>query len=158
MSPILSMHADEPDGRWPTRRRPDPLQGMLMKIEWRDASPGYGVLTCRGGLSWEEREYLVASVEQYLVGRDDLRGLVLDMAEVDFVNSAGLGALFQLAQRLRSRGGQLAFASVPPQIARLLATAGMTRLAKMGGDVPEALHLLTQPAPPAPASAALGNA
>jgi len=60
------------------------------------------------------------------------------------VNSAGLGALFQVAQRIRSRGGQLAFANVPPAIQRLLATVGMSRLAVFGRDVTEALTLLAQ--------------
>lgn len=119
-------------------------RGTLMKFELREASPGYLVLTCRGGLSWEDRELLAASVEQYLVGNNSLRGVVLEMSGVEFVNSAGLGALFQLIQRLRGRGGALAFASVPPTIGRLLTTVGMERLAKFGQDVPEALTLLGQ--------------
>jgi anti-anti-sigma factor len=121
------------------------MQGPAMRFDLRDASPGFAVLTCRGGLSWEDRELLAASVEQYLVGREHLRGLVLDMSAVDFVNSAGLGALFQLVQRLRSCGAHLAFASVPPAINRLLTTVGMQRLAKFGRDVSEALKLIAQP-------------
>jgi anti-anti-sigma factor len=122
---------------------------MQTKFELHEASPGYLVLTCRGGLSWEEREHLAATVEQSLVARTALRGLVLDLGAVDFVNSAGLGALFQVAQRIRSRGGQLAFASVPPAIQRLLTTVGMSRLAVFGRDLTEALTLLAQTeAPP----------
>ena len=120
--------------------------GTLMKFELREATPGYLVLTCRGGLSWEDRELLAASVEQHLVGGNNLHGLVLDMSGVEFVNSAGLGALFQLIQRLRGRGGSLAFAGVPPTIGRLLTTVGMERLAEFGQDVPEALALLAQAA------------
>ena len=115
-----------------------------MDFELREASPGYVVLTCRGGLSWEDRELLVASVEQYLVGREKLRGLTLDMAGVEFVNSAGLGALFQLIRRVREQGGQIAFASIPPTIVRLFGTVGMERLARFADDVPDALALLAR--------------
>jgi anti-anti-sigma factor len=123
-----------------------------MRFDLREATPGFVVLMCRGGLSWEDRELLAASVEEYLVGRNPLRGLVLDLAAVDFVNSAGLGALFQLVQRLKTGGGQLAFASVPPAIDRLLTTVGMHRLAHFCQDVPEALKLLVQAATAADAA------
>jgi len=116
-----------------------------MKFDLHEASPGCVVLTCQGGLSWEDRELLAATVEQCLAGRSTLRGLVLDMTGVEFVNSTGLGALFQLVQRLRSRGGQLAFAAVPPTIRRLFATVGMERLAKLADSVAEALDMLAQP-------------
>jgi anti-anti-sigma factor len=119
---------------------------MQPKFELREASPGYLVLTCRGGLSWEEREHLAATVEQYLVGRPSLHGMVLDMGAVEYVNSAGLGALFQVVQRVRSRGAQLAFANVPPAIHRLLTTVGMVRLAAIAPDTDAALIQLAQSA------------
>ena len=119
------------------------MQSTSAKFQLHEPTPGFLVLTCRGGLSWEDRELLSASVEQHLVGRKTVQGLVIDMSEVDFVNSAGLGALFQLAQRLRSRGGQLAFASIKPAVQRLFSAVGMDRLAKGMDDVPSALALLS---------------
>lgn len=124
-----------------------------LKFELHEADPGLLVLTCRGDLSWEDRELLAASVEKHLAGRTSLRGLVLDMSEVGFVNSAGLGALFQLAQRLRGRGGQLAFANVPPPIRRLFSAVGMEHLAICGEDVPATLALLSKATEPRPAGA-----
>jgi anti-anti-sigma factor len=135
---------------WPTNRARNSStaragadrETTLMKFELREASPGYLILTGHGGLSWEDRELLSAGVEQYLVGCDTLHGVAFDMAHIQFVNSAGLGALFQLVQRVRSRGGGLAFVNVPPAIRRLLSTVGMERLAKFADSVPEALKLL----------------
>lgn len=124
------------------------MHGTQMKFELREASPGFLVLSCRGGLSWEDRELLTVSVEEHLAGRNTIQGLVLDMSNVEFVNSAGLGALFQLVQRLRERDGQLAFASVPPTLRRLFTAVGMDRLVKLEPDVNEALAALraaTQP-------------
>jgi anti-anti-sigma factor len=136
---------------WPTIRgkmHPAPAgsgarKGPLMKFELRETSPGFVVLTCHGGLSWEDRELLAASVEQYVIGRESPRGLVLDMTGVEFVNSAGL------VQRVRGRGGRLAFAAVPPTILRLLNTVGMDRLARFADSVSEALALLSHSGDPA---------
>jgi len=119
-------------------------QEALMKFELREASPNCVVVTCRGGLSWEDRELLAANVEQYLAGREDGLDVVMDMGGVEFVNSAGLGALFQLVQRLRSRRGQLAFANIPPSIRRLLTTVGMERLSKFADTVSDAISILAE--------------
>ena len=120
------------------------MHGSLLKFELREAGPGLLVLTARGGLSWEDRELLAASVERQLVGRNELRGVVLDMTDVEFVNSAGLGALFQLVQRLTSRGARLAFANVPAPIHRVFLTVGMDRLTVFGDDVAQALAKLSE--------------
>ncbi len=122
------------------------MEGKLLKFELREAGPGLLVLKCRGGLSWEDRDLLAGSVEQHLSGRQGLRGLVLEMSGVEFVNSAGLGALFQLVQRLRSRGGRLAFANTPAPIRRLFTAVGMDRLALLGEDVGALLAQLAAPA------------
>ncbi|MFH1747600.1 MAG: STAS domain-containing protein [Planctomycetota bacterium] len=118
-----------------------------MKFELREAGPGYLVLTCRGGLSWEDRELLTVSVEQHLAERPVIHGLVLDMSNVEFVNSAGLGALFQLIQRLRERGGQLAFAHVPPTLRRLFSAVGLDRVVTFGDDISMALQALSESTP-----------
>lgn len=41
------------------------------------------------------------------------RFLVLDLNELSFIDSAGIGALIQLCERSRSLGGQIAFACIP---------------------------------------------
>jgi anti-anti-sigma factor len=111
----------------------------------REASPTALVLTCQGGLSWEERDVLAHQVNEYLQQRPSVIGLVADMADVDFVNSAGLGALFQLNRRLRDRGGRIVFANVPPQLLRVFRAVGLDRLAGVEGSVEAALQLLTEP-------------
>ena len=113
-----------------------------MESELAEAVPGTVVMTCRGGLSWDEREHLAARVDDYLADRAPLSGLVLDLGGVDYVNSAGLGALFQVLRTVRQRGGRLALVNVPPTIQRVLTTAGMNRLTYLGRDVADALEWL----------------
>lgn len=119
-----------------------------MKFGLSEATPGYHVLTCRGGLSWDERETLIATVNQYFQGRENPRGLVVDMTDVDFMNSAGVGALFRLAQRFRTSGGKLAFANLSPTFSRLLTTVGMDRMATLGTSIDETLKTLEQAGEP----------
>jgi len=75
------------------------MQDSLTKFQIREVDSTSLVLTCHGGLSWEDRELLAGEVQRYLEPRSSITGLVLDMAKVEFVNSAGLGALFQVTRR-----------------------------------------------------------
>ncbi|MCH8806744.1 MAG: STAS domain-containing protein [Planctomycetes bacterium] len=125
------------------------MRENAVKFEMREAGPGRLVLTATGGLSWEDRELLAASVEEHFAGRDSIQGVVMDLARVEFVNSAGLGALFQLVQRLRQRGGTLALANVPPTLVRLFRAVGLARVARIGDSVESALDLL-ECSPPGP--------
>ncbi len=106
------------------------------------------VFTCTGGLSWEHRDTLPDEIERHMAQNPEFTGVVLDLSAVSFVNSAGLGALFQLVARLRARQRRLVFASVPPLVARMFFAVGMDRLAGIAGDVPAALGQLA--APPSP--------
>lgn len=117
------------------------------KFQLREAGPTCVVLTCATGLSWEYRDVLAEAVERYLRPRPAVTGVVLDMTAVPFVNSAGLGALFQLMGRLRSHERRLVFANVTPLVARMFDAVGLQRLASMARDVPAALAELAPDVP-----------
>ncbi len=122
------------------------MEGPLAKFELHEPQPGLLVLTCRGRLSWEDRELLAATVERRLVGRTALTGLVVDLGGVEFLNSAGLGALLQLLQRVRGRQGRVVFANVPPLIHRVFLAVGLDRLAPFVDGVDDAVTRLSDPA------------
>ena len=122
-----------------------------MTFEVQEAGPDCLLLTCRGEISWEDREGLVSSVEQHLLAHRAAPRVVMDLHEVRYINSAGLGALFQLVQRLRGCGGNLAIAQASTAVQRLFHTVGLDRLAPLAPDIATALSLLaelTAPAPP----------
>ena len=48
------------------------------------------------------------------------RALVLDVAEVNFIDSSGLGTMVRLATRIRRSGGDLKLCAAPPPVQRLL--------------------------------------
>jgi|GEM_PF-5184434 len=120
------------------------MSATQAKFELRDLGPAGLVLRCQGGLSWEDRDLLAAQIEQHIQYRPGLPGVVFDLAGLEFINSAGLGALFQVNRRLRDRGARLAFANVPPMIVRMFRAVGLTRLCGLAETVEQALAWLQE--------------
>lgn len=60
--------------------------------------------------------------------------VVLDLSQVQFVDSSGLRALVNGAKRARSAGGRLELRSVPPVVRRVLDVSGLDVL--LLGDGP----------------------
>jgi anti-anti-sigma factor len=124
------------------------MNTAISKFAMQEAGPTCLVLRCEGVLSWDDRDVLANDVEAYFRPRPLLRDVVLDFAAVKFVNSAGLGALFQLTRRLRERQGQLVFANVPPLLTRVFNAVGLDRIAKVAPDLSAAfVHCGVMPAP-----------
>ncbi|MFB4270496.1 STAS domain-containing protein [Nonomuraea sp. GTA35] len=53
--------------------------------------------------------------------------LVLDLSQVTFCSTGGLGVLIGVQGRARARGITLALTGVPPRVARLLQISGLDR-------------------------------
>ena len=49
----------------------------------------------------------------------DTKGIVLDLAGVDYISSAGLGVLFTMKKHLKQNNGDLLFCNLKPPIKRL---------------------------------------
>lgn len=109
------------------------------KFAIQQISPGRLLITCNGGLSWEDRDVLAAGVEQHLPPARPVSGVVMDMAAVEYVNSAGLGALFQLLNVVKHRGGKVAFANVAPRLLSLFRTVGLDRSSEVCDTVEQAV-------------------
>jgi anti-anti-sigma factor len=58
------------------------------------------------------------------VDQGGVRQLVLDLGEVGFIDSAGLGALLSIRERTRSLGIEMRLANVSPPARRLLELSG----------------------------------
>src|SRR3954463_4288854 len=72
--------------------------------------------------------------------------LLIDMSEVPFVDSAGLGALIGGIRRAREAGGDVAVFCNRPTLTRLLHTTGFDRIVTVSDDMDEAVTALSQPA------------
>ena len=68
--------------------------------------------------------------------------LVLDLRQVPFMSSVGLGLLSSVHRRQQRRGRSVALAAIQPEIAHLLEITGLTEVLMIGDTVPAAIDLV----------------
>ena len=76
--------------------------------------------------------------------------LLIDMSQVPFVDSAGLGALIGGIRRAREVGGDVAVCCNRPTLVRLLHTTGFDRIVTVTETMDQAARSLTDGADKAP--------
>ena len=72
-------------------------------------------------MAWRARVELVDSLIAVTGGQSPVE-LILDLGEVDFLNSAGVGAIFSVRKHVIDGGGRMVACNAKPVIQRLLAT------------------------------------
>ena len=65
--------------------------------------------------------------------------VVLDLSQVDFMSSAGLGSILEALKESRQAGGDLRIAAAQPGIARVLEISGFTNILQSFKSVEKAL-------------------
>lgn len=105
----------------------------------------------------ERREYTICrpngELDAYTVGqfRDALtnlaqaKRLLIDLSDVPFMDSAGLGALIGGIRRARENEGEVAVACSRPTLTRLLHTTGFDRIVTVTETVDDAAQALINP-------------
>jgi anti-sigma B factor antagonist len=88
--------------------------------------------------------YTVGQFREALADLASRPKLLIDMSEVPFVDSAGLGALIGGIRRAREVGGDVAVSCNRPTLVRLLHTTGFDRIVTVTETVEEAARSLTQ--------------
>ncbi len=91
-----------------------------------EAAGGVTVIAPRGRLDSASSPILGARMDE-LAATPDGR-LVLDLAEVDFVSSAGLRVILSAAKRARAAGGRLALCAIQPAVLEILEISGFNTL------------------------------
>lgn len=76
------------------------------------------------------------------------RSLLVDLANVTFIDSTGLGALVVAHRHLEERGGRLRLVSVPPPVAQVLEVTGLLDRFEVYADMEAAGE--SRPEPPRP--------
>ncbi|MFN8016995.1 MAG: STAS domain-containing protein [Acidimicrobiales bacterium] len=89
--------------------------------------------------------YTVASFRDALSGLADHARVVIDLSEVPFMDSAGLGALIGGIRRAREHGGEVAVACSRPTLTRLLHTTGFDRIVPVTETLDAAVAAVCEP-------------
>ena len=89
--------------------------------------------------------YSVASFREALGGLAEHPRVVIDLSEVPFMDSAGLGALIGGIRRAREHGGEVAVACSRPTLTRLLHTTGFDRIVPVTETLDAAIAAVGSP-------------
>lgn len=92
--------------------------------------------------------YTVSSFRDSLGRLAASQKLLIDMSEVPFVDSAGLGALIGGIRRTREAGGDVAVCCNRPTLVRLLHTTGFDRIVTVAETIDEAKAALAEATAP----------
>lgn len=92
--------------------------------------------------------YTVGEFREALSGLASSDRLLIDLSEVPFMDSAGLGALIGGIRRAREAGGDVAVACSRPTLTRLLHTTGFDRIVSVTETVEGAAEALAAPPEP----------
>lgn len=89
--------------------------------------------------------YSVGAFREALTGLANVDRLLIDLAEVPFMDSAGLGALIGGIRRASDNDGAVAVACDQPPLTRLLHTTGFDRIVPVTETFDEAVEKLLNP-------------
>ena len=109
----------------------------MLEIEVHE-SDGYTLCRPVGELD----AYTVTGFRETLGGLAQRPKVIIDLSEVPFMDSAGLGALIGGIRRAREHGGEVAVACSRPTLTRLLHTTGFDRIVPVTDTLDEAVKAL----------------
>jgi anti-sigma B factor antagonist len=89
------------------------------------------------------------ALREAMVALSAYRRVIIDLAGMPFIDSAGLGALIAGARRIHGADGNVVVCSARRAVDRLLHTVGMERVMPIVGTVREAMEVLDRPETPA---------
>jgi len=114
----------------------DPSKSDIQILVSLDTEGVY-MMRCGGNTEWRNPVDLVAAFDP-VAGGKSLRGAILDLHGIQYINSAGLGAIFALRKYIAQGGGTLVIARPSASIMRLLNTINLPSLIPVTASLEEA--------------------
>ena len=91
---------------------------MKLQIDTQHSQPGVVTVVLQGELDGRTCNTLDREIHSLVA--EPVRVIVLDMAGVDYISSAGVGSLASAKTAIAKKGGELAMTNVQPQVAKVL--------------------------------------
>jgi len=92
-----------------------------------------------GELDLETSPVFREKVESKLNQYEMIKHLILDLKQVNFIDSSGLGAILGRFKRLSQQGGRVSAVNVSPQVRRIFELSGLLKIMKIYSDRQQAL-------------------
>jgi anti-sigma B factor antagonist len=109
---------------------------MNVRFEVRE---GRGVVTVSGALNASSVDSFRDQCSRWMSENDAVRQIVLDLAAMEFVDSAGLGVLIALLKRVSERGGDIRIACLQKKARVVFEITRAYKLFEIFDSVEEAL-------------------
>lgn len=97
---------------------------MELSISGEQDSSGRQILTLSGSLDMSSRSFLKEQ-SAIAVETPDATGIVLDLANVEFLDSSGIGCIVEVAGNAKDRGTDFALRAPSDRVVRVLTVAGL---------------------------------
>jgi anti-sigma B factor antagonist len=110
----------------------------LLDIHFDEGTDGQKILRPVGELDAST----VSQFREVLAELASHQRVLIDLSDVVFVDSAGLGALIGGIRRIRELGGDVVLARPRPSLARLLRTTGLDHIVTIASSIPQAEEAL----------------
>jgi anti-sigma B factor antagonist len=114
---------------------------MILHVDIERPGPGIAVARFTGALTLGTSLHAADAQLQKTI-RDGAARIVLDMAGVPYMDSAGLGALVQASGLAKQHGGDLRLCGVSERVAELIKMTRTDALLPMDADVDASLAAL----------------
>ena len=99
---------------------------------------GYMLCAIKGEIDLYNARQLKDKVSDVLEEEDDPKKLVLDIQEVKYIDSTGLGILIGIKRRLTENGGRLVLVLSEQRILQLFTITGLSNIFTIASDREEA--------------------
>ena len=109
---------------------------MVLKLDVSRAK-GIAVIRCRGRIVFGEEADELRRVTLGLL--NETRGVVLNLAWIECIDSSGLGSLVASFISARHHGAEIKFVALPAKVREVLTTTKVDRLFEVYGSVEEAI-------------------
>ncbi len=93
-----------------------------------------------GDLDLESASLFREKIDEALLEYEMINRLVLNLAEVDFVDSSGLGVILGRYKKIRSRMGSMFLVQVNPSVSKVFELSGLFKIIPAKDSEQEALQ------------------
>jgi stage II sporulation protein AA (anti-sigma F factor antagonist) len=114
---------------------------MILQMDIQRPAPGVAVARFTGAITLGTSLHAADAQLQKTIREGDAK-VVLDMTEVPYMDSAGLGVLVQASGIAKQQGGDLRLCGVSERVAELIRMTRTEALLPMDADVEASLKVL----------------
>ncbi|MCY0877055.1 MAG: anti-sigma F factor antagonist [Firmicutes bacterium] len=117
-----------------------------MKVKLESAHRGSMLIASLSGELDDHEADTVRTILDREMEKSGAKRLVLDLADLTFMDSSGLGVILGRYRKLKAQGGQMAIANVSPTVSKLFEISGIRKIMTVYRKREDAVHALKEEA------------